>query len=171
MAYCKYCGGQVPDGTQTCPNCGGTLDGTAQNAQQNTQQTPPPPGGSFMGADTSSAFDGADLANNKWCYILAYLWILFFLPLVVCPDSKVGRFHANQGLLIFIFTTACQVLAGLLGVFGGIPFIGALFGILAGILGWASGVIHLAAFIFALVNILDNKAVELPLIGKYRLIK
>ena len=168
MAYCKFCGGQVPDGTPTCPNCGGTLDG-AQNTQ-NAQQTPPP--NQFMGTDTTSGFDYNDLnSSNKWCYILAYVWILFFLPLVVCPGSKVGRFHANQGLLIFIFTTACEFIAGLLALFGGIPVIGTIFGLLSGIIGWAAGVIHLAAFIFALVNILDNKAVELPLIGKYRLIK
>lgn len=171
MAFCKFCGGQVPDGTTTCPNCGGTIDG-AQNTR-NAQQTPPPDQqNQFMGADTTSGFDYNDLnSNNKWCYILAYVWILFFLPLVVCPDSKVGRFHANQGLLIFIFTTACEVIAGFLGLFGGIPMLGMIFGILSGIIGWAAGVIHLAAFIFALVNILDNKAVELPLIGKYRLIK
>ncbi len=166
MAYCKYCGGQAPDGAQTCPHCGGILDGSAQ-------QTPPPPQqpNQFMGTDSSSIFDGTELADNKWCYILAYLWILFFLPLVVCPDSKVGKFHANQGLLLFIFTTACGVLAGFFGFFSGIPIIGAIFGLLSGFIGWAAGVIHLAAFIFALVNILNNKAVELPLIGKYRLIK
>ena len=33
---------------------------------------------------------------------LAYLWILFFLPLVVCPDSKFGRYHANQGLVLLL---------------------------------------------------------------------
>ncbi len=169
MAFCKYCGGQVPDGTPTCPNCGGVMDNNAKN----TQQTPPPPGqqGQFMGTDTSSFFESTDLANNKWCYVLAYLWILFFLPLVVCPDSKVGRFHANQGLLLFIFTTACEVIAAFLRFFTIIPVIGGIFGLLAGLIGWAAGIIHLAGFIFALVNILDNRAVELPLIGKYRLIK
>lgn len=167
MAFCKFCGGQVPEGAHNCPNCGAEINGSAPNsAQANTQQS-----SGFMGADTSGEFDMNDLSSNQWCWALAYLWILFFLPLVVYPNSRVGRFHANQGLLLFIFTTACEFVAGLLGLFGGIPVIGAIFSILAGFIGWAAGVIHIAAFIYALVNILNNKAVELPLIGKFRLIK
>jgi hypothetical protein len=40
-------------------------------------------------------FDQADIEKNKTMAGLAYL--LFFLPLVACPDSPFGRFHANQG--------------------------------------------------------------------------
>ena len=45
-------------------------------------------------------FDPADIEKNKTMAGLAYL--IFFLPLIVCPDSKYGKFHANQGLLLLI---------------------------------------------------------------------
>lgn len=175
MAFCRFCGGQVPDGAHNCPSCGALIDGAAQNT--NTQQSAPPPpdqqqSQTVGGGLNTGGFDYSDLnSSNKWCYALAYLWILFFLPLVVCPDSRVGRFHANQGLLLFIVSTGCGLIAGFLGLFGAIPVLGAILGTIGGIIGWAAGVIHLAGFIYALVNILNNLAVELPVIGKYRLIK
>jgi uncharacterized membrane protein len=41
-----------------------------------------------------------DVTNNKAMAILAY--VLFLIPLVAAPKSKFARFHANQGLLVFI---------------------------------------------------------------------
>lgn len=167
MAFCKYCGGTLPEGAINCPNCGGEVDKNAGSTQQ--QEAPKI---DIMGADGTSEFDPADLDSpNKWTFFLAYLWILFFLPLVICPESKVGRFHANQGLIMLIFSAIVSMTAGVLGGFGWIPFLGGVFGVLANFLGSAGALIHLAAFIYQTVNILNKKAVELPIIGKFRIIK
>ena len=48
--------------------------------------------------DLTSQYIPEDIAEGKLMSILSYLWILFFLPLVVCPGSKFGRFHANQAV-------------------------------------------------------------------------
>ena len=48
----------------------------------------------------SPNIDPADIEKNKTMAGLAYL--IFFLPLLACPDSKYGRYHANQALLLFI---------------------------------------------------------------------
>ena len=45
--------------------------------------------------EQTGAFEQADIDNNKTMAGLAY--IIFFLPLLVCPQSKYARFHANQG--------------------------------------------------------------------------
>lgn len=169
MAFCKYCGGQLPENANNCPNCGGEVN-KAQNAQFNQQQQQQPI--NVAGTDSTSGFDQADLDNpNKWAFILAYLWILFFLPLVVCPDSKVGRFHANQGLLMLIFSFAVGMISGVLGGLGWIPVMGGMFSTFASILASAGGLVHVAAFIYQTINILNLKAVELPIIGKFKLIK
>ncbi len=101
-------------------------------------------------------FDPADIEKNKVMAGLAY--ILFFLPLIVCPDSKFGKFHANQGLALFIASIGGSIILSI------IP-----------ILGWfLLPIFSVAVFIFAvlgLVNGLTGKAKGLPLLSKIKLIK
>lgn len=52
----------------------------------------------FNTPDTSYEYDTQDIQSNKVWAVLAYLGILFFLPLVACKDSRFGKFHANQDL-------------------------------------------------------------------------
>ena len=124
-----------------------------------------------MGTDHTAEFDSSDLRTNKVVFILAYLWILFFIPLAAAPESRAGRFHANQGLLLLIFGVCFSVLASLFGVFGGVPVIGFLFRLCSGVIVWVGGAASLAAFIYQLVNIINGRAVELPVIGRFQLIK
>lgn len=108
---------------------------------------------------TIPEFDPADIEKNKAMAGLAY--ILFFLPLIACPDSKFGKFHANQGLLLLITNVVVAIVNVILGF---IPFIGWLIGFLL----WIGCV---ALFVMGLINGFTGKAKELPLIGKIRIIK
>ena len=101
-------------------------------------------------------FDLADIEKNKTMAGLAYL--LFFLPLIVCPDSKYAKFHANQGLILLIVSIAGNVILGMIPVIGWVimPF----FGI---------GVLVLG--IMGLINGFGGKAKRLPLIGKFDILK
>ena len=101
-------------------------------------------------------YDAEDIEENKTIAGLAYL--IFFLPLIATPDSKFAKFHANQGLILFILAVAGNIILGM------IPFIGwllipifTLFVLVLGIIG--------------LMNGLNGKSKELPLIGKFRIIK
>ncbi|MDD4171458.1 MAG: hypothetical protein PHQ94_04395 [Syntrophomonas sp.] len=105
---------------------------------------------------TIPIFDPGDIEQNKTMAGLAY--IIFFLPLIACPDSQFGRYHANQGLLLFILGFAGSLVLSM------IPIIGWLLLPIFGL-----GVLVLA--IIGLVNGFGGKAKELPIIGKYRLIK
>lgn len=107
--------------------------------------------------DRTNSFDRTDIDQNKVIAALSYLGILFFLPLVACPNSKFGRFHANQGLILLI----CSVIGGFLTI---IPIIGNL----------ASSLVGIAVFIFflfGLINTLNGFAKELPFIGNISIIK
>jgi uncharacterized membrane protein len=101
-------------------------------------------------------FSVEDIEKNKTVAGLAY--ILFFLPLLTCPDSQFGKFHANQGLLILILSVIGSIILSI------IPFIG-----------WVLlpffTIAVLVVAIIALVNTINGKAKELPIIGKFRLLK
>ncbi|AGA67766.1 putative membrane protein [Desulfitobacterium dichloroeliminans LMG P-21439] len=105
---------------------------------------------------TLEEFDPADIEKGKTMAGLAY--ILFFLPLIVCPDSSFGKFHANQGLLLLITSVAGTVILSVIPVIGWI---------LLPIFTLAI----LALAILGLVNGLQGKVKRLPLIGKFNLIK
>jgi uncharacterized membrane protein len=107
-------------------------------------------------SDATPVFDEADIQKNKTMAGLAY--ILFFLPLIACPDSKFGRFHANQGLLLLILGFAGGIILSIIPIIGWILL--PLFYILVLILG-----------IMGLINGFGGKAKALPVIGKFRLLK
>lgn len=105
----------------------------------------------------NATFDPQDIQDNRVVSALAYWWILFFLPLVACPQSRYGRFHANQGLVLFIASILCGVLAI-------IPFIGFFLTLIGSI----------TCFVWQIlgtVNALQGNGKRLPLIGEIEIIK
>jgi len=114
-------------------------------------------------------FDEGDINMGRVVSFLAYFPPLFLVPLIAVPSSKYARFHANQGLVMFLFLTAASVVATILSVLlGFIPYLGWIFGLFA----WLFvGAAMLALTILGIVNVANNVAKELPFIGKFRLIK
>ncbi|MGI6005107.1 MAG: hypothetical protein ACOX88_06815, partial [Christensenellales bacterium] len=77
-------------------------------------------------------FDPEDTARNKLCGGFAYL--LFFMPLIISPHSAYARFHANQSLVLLIFTAVGAVfLSFLTGVSLLVPGLFIPFSIVSGI--------------------------------------
>lgn len=108
------------------------------------------------GSSTTSNFTSEDIEKNKTIAGLAY--IIFFLPLIICPESKFAKFHANQGLLLLILGFAGSIILCM------IPFIGWI------LLPFFSIGIFVIAII-GLISGLGGKSNELPVIGKFRLLK
>ena len=92
-------------------------------------------------------FEQADIDSNKTMAGLAYL--IFFLPLIVCPQSKYAKFHANQSLILLIFAIMGNIILGIIPIIGWIllPVFALLVFILA---------------IMGLVNGFSGKAKRLP---------
>lgn len=103
-------------------------------------------------------FTEEDIQNNKVIAALSYLGILFFLPLVVCPQSEYGKFHANQALLFFLTCVIGGFVANL------IPLVSLITGPLFSLAMIVFGILRI-------VNTLNGKSKELPAIGHLRLIK
>ena len=114
--------------------------------------------------DTTEEYDQNDIQQNKVMAILAYLSWLVLIPIFAAKESKFARFHANQGIVLAIAEIICWVV---LGILSNIPFIGWIFGII-------EGLFSLVCFIFAvigIVNAANGKAKELPIVGKFRILK
>lgn len=106
-----------------------------------------------------------DQVQRKVIFILSYLFgILFFLPLILYPNDAEARFHANQALLILLCAVIGEVVFGILCL---IPFVGIVFGILCGLL----GLVVLIACIYCIVGVAKGECWELPVLGKFRLIR
>lgn len=95
--------------------------------------------------------------TNKGINALAYL--IFFIPLLVDGTNEEYKFHANQGLNLLLLSLAVTVI----GTF--IPVIGWLLILPIG------GLFCFVLFIMGVINAINGKMKELPVIGKYRLIK
>lgn len=105
--------------------------------------------------------DAEDIEKNRAFAIIAYLWILFVVGLIAAPNSRFAKYHANQGLVLFlagmIFGVSCIVLAF-------IPILGHLT-IAAGWCAW------MVFTILGIVNAASGLCKPLPLIGHFQLIK
>ncbi len=108
-------------------------------------------------------FEREDVDKNKDMAALGY--VLFFLPLITCKDSKLGKFCANQGLLLLLTYAVAHFV---LGIFDNIFLIGFLFGIAR--FAVSIGLIGLGIFM-AIQLRKYGRVMKLPYIGHFTLIK
>ncbi len=104
----------------------------------------------------ADSYTTEDIEKGKTMAGLSYL--IFLLPLVVCPESKYAKFHANQALLLLITGIAGNVILGIIPVIGWMLM--PVFGL---------GVLALG--IMGLINGFGGKSKRLPLIGKFTILK
>ena len=168
MAFCPVCGEHVADSTPSCPKCGAPLN-QQNSASTGTQQAV----NDFVNnlnntADYSSQMDPADVEQNKVMAILAYIGILVFVPIFAAPQSKFARFHANQGLTLFIFEVVYGVIMSVLGAtVGKIPVAGPITLTICGLV----SLIWLILMICGIINAVNGKAKELPVLGNIHFMK
>lgn len=198
MAFCPKCGKEVAADAKFCTSCGAQLSEAAKaeegkteevkaeeakaeevrtEAAPETGETLETPAGAqqenlgdqisekaqelMNTPDTTAEYDPADIEANKVLSLLSYLGILWLIPLLAAPKSRFARFHVNQGLTLWIANLIVGVATPVLAV---IP-----------ILGWIAafvlGIITLALMIIGIVNAVQGRAKQLPIIGKFMLLK
>ena len=119
----------------------------------------------------SSNTDTKDIQDNKVMAILAYLGILVLIPIFAAKESKFAKFHANQGLILLICEIAWSIVYTILNaIFAAILGVGSLFVILSGLLGLIS-LVFLVFAIIGIINAAKGEMKELPIIGKYTILK
>ena len=155
MLTCKQCGTQVEENIKFCTNCGAPIEAPAEQASAPAVDLSAKLTELNNTADTTAEYDAQDIEKNKVMALLAY--IIFLIPLLAAKDSKFARFHTNQGLVLFVGAILSSVITV-------IPIIG---WIIAPIAGLAITVLA----IIGIVNAIGGKAKELPIIGKFKILK
>ena len=169
MAFCGNCGTKIDDLAKFCPGCGQAVEALATE-QIKTEATEQPKAEQAQGQqndlsakvanlnntkDTTDQFDKDDIEKNKVMGLLAY--ILFFIPLLAAKDSPFARYHANQGLVLFLAAILSSVI------------------LIIPILGWIiAPILSIVITVLAvtgIINALNGKAKELPIIGKFKILK
>ena len=104
----------------------------------------------------------------------AYIGIFVLIPVFAAKNSPYARYHANQGLLLFlaeiVWTVFCSVVnacLGLLSLFG--PLFWVISAVISSILGILS-LVFLALAIYGIVNAATGKAKPLPVLGRFTLL-
>jgi uncharacterized membrane protein len=118
--------------------------------------------------DSTSEFSQQDINSNKVMAILAYLGILVLVPIFAAKESKFARFHANQGLVLFLAEIAFYIVltivsAIILAISWKLYFIITILSLV-----W---IVFLVLAIIGIINAANGKAKELPVIGKFTLLK
>ena len=111
-----------------------------------------------------SNLDQNDAQANKLAAVLAYLGILVVVTLIIAPDSKFARYHANQGICLLIIGAVYSIASKIImGIFKFIPIIGALISMVLGLV----GLVFFVLMILGIVNAVNGEMKPLPIIGKY----
>lgn len=175
------------------------LDGAQQNTYNNYYQ--PNAGKKDFSAklagitdtpDSTSEYDPNDISQNKVYAILAYIGILFLVPILGAPKSKFARFHANQGIVLFIAEAALGIVSTIFSLIfgalktafmtahvvanltGGISFpyvLVSIISVIFTIVFVIIGIFLLFLVIIGIINAAQGKAKEVPLLGKLKILK
>ena len=185
MNYCPKCGAYIPDGTTKCVACGFDsaekekrdadtqrgFGGAAAQAKQEYryEDTRRQEEKSYTGtvADDETrrqnrgrfyydaVFD--DAARNKGMGMLCYIGPFFLIPLLTRKNSPFIRFHANQGLVLFLMELAVNLCYT-------IPVIGWLAGTVGAVMVFIS-------FISGIMNAANGLTKRIPFFGNISVIK
>lgn len=123
----------------------------------------------MMNQTAAETFAPDDIQKTKGLAWLSYLGILFLIPMLVNQNSPYTKFHVNQGIVLFIADLILYVAVSIVSfILGFIPIIGI---ILSALLYLAVSIVILIFVILGIVNAVQGQAKELPVIGKFRILK
>lgn len=108
--------------------------------------------------------------NRKLFNVLAYIGILWLVPLLAAKDDESCRFNANQGLVLFISEIAVNIVNIIMSILLDLIGIG-IISLLWSIIVWAASV---ALFVFAIIGVVNafkGEDKELPIIGSIKILK
>ena len=122
----------------------------------------------FSVVDHTAEFEAQDIQNNKVMSILAFIGPLVLVTIFAAKDSKSARFNANQGLVLLILEAAGSITFGIISaILSKLPFIRWI----PDTLGWLWGVACTVLAVFGIVNAARGFVKELPIIGRFKILK
>ena len=156
MKQCPSCGNAVDENSKFCPVCGSRMQNDSGNSSFRMMLE------DFISkfnntANTTADYASDDISRNRHMAILDYLGLLFLVPLFAAKNSQFARYHVNQGIILFV-VHAVGIAATQ------IPYAGWVAGALV-------NVFTTVLMIIGIINAFKGEAKELPIIGKFRILK
>lgn len=105
-----------------------------------------------MSAETKKD-KGVSISGDNAYAILAYLWILCLIPILMKKEDEFVKFHAKQGLMLFIVEVG-------IGIIGIIPFLGPIVYLLGMLV---CGILSLVG----IVQVLMGNKWKMPIISEW----
>jgi len=141
------------------------VTGASQTAN-NPSSTTPVDMTSIMGTPEALEVTPEDAEKNKVMGILAYLGILVLVPILAAKDSPFAKYHANQGLVLFLLEIVLWISISVLSI---------VFSMISlGFINFFLGLLHLVPLVLLILGIINaaaGKCVPLPVIGGIKLLK
>jgi uncharacterized membrane protein len=117
-----------------------------------------------------------DAEDNKGMAIVAYLGILFIIPLLTGDYKKSPflKFHTNQGFVLFLTAVALWIVWSIIwgiairGIYNSYSW--GMWGLLSS-LSWIVWLAIAALCVIGIINAVNGKMKPLPVIGKFEIIK
>lgn len=118
--------------------------------------------------DVTEQFSGDDISENKNMSLFAYFHILVFITITTsAKKSEFAKFHANQGLALFMCSICSEILCKILLIAVGGFGIGFIINLIFGLV----DIVFLVATVYGVYTVYKGKAVEMPIIGKIKFLK
>lgn len=112
-----------------------------------------------------AAITEKEIQDGKGMSILAYIWILVFIPLITSRDNKYVMFHTEQGLALFI----TSIVVGIVFI-----ILDPIFNRILDFYFCGGSIIYLLVrlcilvlVIMGIINAAQGKVKELPIIGSF----
>lgn len=154
MMMCPKCGAEMPDNTCTCSNCGEVLTSISSNTH----------GGDSIILNMHHTGNITD--NALLC--MSYLGFLVIVPLMLCKNTELARFHINQGLVLFITElTYCALFLFTRWLLLAISlWLSVIVAVMA-----AAGIVFVVYAAMGIAGVIRGETRELPVIGSCKIIK
>ena len=169
MAYCGKCGNQIDEGVKFCPACGAALQVAQPETVQPEPQQPvqPEPTAEEKLQQATQTIDSMAL--------LSYFGILVLVPIFAAKHSPFVRYHANQGVVLLLAMLGYSIADGIVtAILRAILYKGLGLWSIYSMCSSIINLLYVGFTIFAIIgiiNVLNGRAKDLPIIGKYRVLK
>lgn len=109
---------------------------------------PPPPSG------------GSVSENRSLMIVLAYLWILFLVPLLVEKDDREVQWHGKHGMVL---TIAEIILYAVIGILSSLPVVGCVTVFLFPVV----GLLFLVVRVLCIIKGTSGERYQVPMLSQY----
>jgi uncharacterized membrane protein len=145
-----------------------SVEGATTPAVGTSSTTPVDLKSLMSGKGETLEVEAEDAEKNKIFGILAYLGILCLVPILVAKDSPFAKYHANQGLVLFLTELVFSIALYIVSIItiNILSFLGFIVPIL--------NLIYLGPLVLLIIGIINaaaGKCVPLPVIGGIKLLK